>query len=112
MDLYWFVSVCLIVLILLAIAMFAAFYRRASKDMAHVRTGLGGERVIVNNGAFVFPVLHDTVPVNMKTLRVEISRSNNVALITKDPLRVDEDSGIKRVIFIKIFTGGLIKTHQ
>ena len=89
MDLYWFVSVCLIVLILLAIAMFAAFYRRASKDMAHVRTGLGGERVIVNNGAFVFPVLHDTVPVNMKTLRVEISRSNNVALITKDPLRVD-----------------------
>ncbi len=89
MDLYLFVSVCLIVLMLLALAMFAAFYRRASKDMAYVRTGLGGERIIVNSGAFVFPILHDTVPVNMKTLRVEISRSNNVALITQDPLRVD-----------------------
>ncbi|MGB1258373.1 MAG: flotillin family protein, partial [Thiolinea sp.] len=88
-DLYLFVSVCLIVLILLAVAMFAAFYRRASKDMAYVRTGLGGERVIVNSGAFVFPILHDTVPINMKTLRVEISRSDKVALITKDPLRVD-----------------------
>ncbi|MEZ5477413.1 MAG: flotillin domain-containing protein [Thiolinea sp.] len=88
-ELYWFVSICLVVLLLLAIAMFAAFYRRASKDMAYVRTGLGGERVVVNNGAFVFPVVHDTVPVNMQTLRVEISRSNNVALITQDPLRVD-----------------------
>ena len=88
-DLYWFVSICLIILILLAVAMFAAFYRRASKDMAYVRTGLGGERVIVNSGGFVFPVLHDTVPVNMKTLRVEISRDKKLALITKDPLRVD-----------------------
>ncbi len=88
-DLFVYLSIILVVILLLAVAAFSAFYRRASKDRAYVRTGFGGERIIVNNGAFVFPVLHDLVPVNMQTLRVEISRSNNVALITKDSLRVD-----------------------
>ncbi|CAA6804794.1 MAG: Inner membrane protein YqiK [uncultured Thiotrichaceae bacterium] len=88
-DLYLFLVVALVVVLLLTIALFAAFYRRASKDKAFVRTGLGGERVIVNSGAFVFPVLHDTVQINMQTLRVEIERNNKLALITEDPLRVD-----------------------
>ncbi len=88
-DLYLFLVVALVVVLLLTIALFAAFYRRASKDKAFVRTGLGGECVIVNSGAFVFPVLHDTVQINMQTLRVEIERNNKLALITKDPLRVD-----------------------
>ncbi len=88
-DLYLFLVVALIFVLLVTIAAFAAFYRRASKDMAFVRTGLGGERVIVNQGAFVLPVLHDTVQVNMQTLRVEIERNNKQALITQDPLRVD-----------------------
>ncbi|MEZ5534979.1 MAG: flotillin domain-containing protein [Thiolinea sp.] len=88
-ELYVFMLVVLVAVLLLTVAAFAAFYRRASKDMAFVRTGLGGERVIVNSGAFVFPVLHDTVPINMQTLRVEIERNNKLALITQDPLRVD-----------------------
>lgn len=88
-DLYLFSVVALVIVLLVTIALFAAFYRRASKDKAFVRTGLGGERVIVNSGAFVFPVLHDTVQINMQTLRVEIERNNKLALITKDPLRVD-----------------------
>lgn len=88
-DLYLILSVVLIIAVLLTIALFAAFFKRASKDQAFVRTGLGGERVVVNNGAFVFPVLHDTVQINMQTLRVEIERNNKLALITEDPLRVD-----------------------
>nr|CAA6829130.1 MAG: Inner membrane protein YqiK [uncultured Thiotrichaceae bacterium] len=86
---YLFLLAILVVALLCTVALFAAFYRRASKDKAFVRTGLGGERVIVNSGAFVFPVLHDTVHINMQTLRVEIERNNKLALITKDPLRVD-----------------------
>ncbi len=87
LGIYLFVGVAAAALLL--VAMYSAFYKRASKDRAYVRTGLGGECVIVNDGALVFPVLHDLVAVNMQTLRVEISRSNNVALITQDPLRVD-----------------------
>ncbi|MCB1619799.1 MAG: band 7 protein [Thiothrix sp.] len=88
-NVYAVVIITLVVLVLVVTALFAAFYRRASKDESYVRTGFGGELVVLNNGSFVLPVLHDTVPINMQTLRVEISRSEKAALITKDPLRVD-----------------------
>ncbi len=68
---------------------FARLYRRASKEVSFVRTGFGGQRVIMNGGALVFPVLHETIPVNMNTLRLEVRRANEQALITRDRMRVD-----------------------
>lgn len=64
-------------------------YHRASKEVSFVRTGLGGQRVIMNGGALVLPVLHETIPVNMNTLRLEVRRANEQALITRDRMRVD-----------------------
>ncbi len=64
-------------------------YRRASKEVSFVRTGFGGQKVIVNGGALVFPVLHEIIQVNMNTLRLEVRRTNEQALITKDRMRVD-----------------------
>ena len=64
-------------------------YRRASKEVSFVRTGFGGQKVIINGGALVFPVLHEVIPVNMNTLRLEVRRSNEQALITQDRMRVD-----------------------
>lgn len=68
---------------------FARLYRRASKEISFVRTGFGGQKVVMNGGALVFPVLHETIPVNMNTLRLEVRRSNDQALITRDRMRVD-----------------------
>ena len=68
---------------------FARLYTRASKEISFVRTGFGGQQVIMNGGALVFPVLHETIPVNMNTLRLEVRRANDQALITKDRMRVD-----------------------
>ena len=68
---------------------FARLYQRASKETSFVRTGLGGEKVIMNGGALVLPVLHEIILVNMNTLRLEVRRSNDQALITKDRMRVD-----------------------
>lgn len=68
---------------------FARLYKRASKEMAFVRTGFGGEKVVMNGGALVLPVLHETISVNMNTLRLAVQRSNEQALITKDRMRVD-----------------------
>ena len=68
---------------------FARLYRRASKETAFVRTGFGGEKVVMNGGALVLPVLHETISVNMNTLRLAVQRSNEQALITKDRMRVD-----------------------
>lgn len=68
---------------------FSRLYRRASKEVSFVRTGMGGERVIMNAGALVVPVIHEIIPVNMNTLRLEVRRSAEAALITRDRMRVD-----------------------
>ncbi len=75
---------------LLVIGMiFARLYTRASKERSFVRTGMGGQKVIMNGGAMVLPVLHEIIPVNMNTLRLAVSRKEQQALITKDRMRVD-----------------------
>ncbi len=78
----------LVTLIVIGI-IFSRLYKRASKELSFVRTGLGGQKVIVNGGALVLPVLHETIPVNMNTLRLAVSRKEQQALITKDRMRVD-----------------------
>ena len=67
----------------------ARLYTRASKEISFVRTGFGGQKVIMNGGALVFPVLHEVIPVNMNTLRLAVQRPNEQALITRDRMRVD-----------------------
>jgi Uncharacterized protein conserved in bacteria len=54
-----------------------------------VRTGFLGEKVVVNGGAFVIPVLHEITPVNMNVMRIEVVRRDNGALITRNRMRVD-----------------------
>lgn len=68
---------------------FSRLYKRASKEVSFVRTGMGGQKVIMNGGALVYPILHEIIPVNMNTLRLEVRRANEQALITKDRMRVD-----------------------
>lgn len=80
----------IIFIALLAIGLiFARLYHRSSKEISFVRTGFGGQKVIMNGGALVLPVLHEVIPVNMNTLRLEVRRANQQALITKDRMRVD-----------------------
>ncbi|WP_143871412.1 flotillin family protein [Catenovulum sediminis] len=78
----------LVSLLLIGI-IFSKLYQRASKEVSFVRTGLGGEKVIKDGGAIVLPVLQDIIPVNMNTLKLEVHRSADQALITKDRMRVD-----------------------
>ena len=68
---------------------FARLYHRATKETAFVRTGFLGEKVVVNGGAFVIPVLHEITPVNMGVLRIEVRREEALALITRNRMRVD-----------------------
>lgn len=64
-------------------------YRRATKDVALIRTGFGGEKVVLNGGIMVIPVLHELMQVRLTTVKLEVSRLNKDALITLDKLRVD-----------------------
>lgn len=83
------VAVGILLLIVALGLIIARLYRRASKEVAFVRTGAGGQKVIMNGGALVAPILHETIPVNMNTLRLEVRRANEAALITHDRMRVD-----------------------
>lgn len=64
-------------------------YVRSTKEVAFVRTGMGGEKIAKDGGMLVLPVLHDTIPVSMNTLRIEVEKIQKDALITKDRMRVD-----------------------
>jgi len=86
-----FILGLIVVAIIVAIAVWLLhwLYLRSSKERAFVRTGLGGQKVVLDGGAFVLPIVHDVIPVNMNTLRLEVSRGRDKALITKDRMRVD-----------------------
>ncbi|MCE2492006.1 MAG: flotillin family protein [Alphaproteobacteria bacterium] len=77
------------VVITVAAYLMHAFYRRASAVRAFVRTGFGGRKVVLDGGALVIPVFHEVVSINMNTLRLEVRRVRDAALITKDRMRVD-----------------------
>lgn len=64
-------------------------YRRSTKDISFVRTGFGGEKVVMGGGALVLPILHDFTEVNMNTLRLEVTRAREKSFITKDRMRVE-----------------------
>lgn len=73
-------------------------YHRASKETAFVRTGVGGEKVVMNGGALVLPVFHETMPVNMNTLVLSVIRRDAEALITLDRLRID----VKAEFYVRV----------
>jgi uncharacterized membrane protein YqiK len=77
------------IVVAIIVLLFYWLYLRSSKERAFVRTGMGGQKVVMNGGAFVLPIVHDVIPVNMNTLRLEVSRGRDKALITRDRMRVD-----------------------
>jgi uncharacterized membrane protein YqiK len=81
-------GIALIALLTIGIVL-ARLYKRSTKETAFVRTGLGGQKVIMDGGAIVLPVFHERVLVNMNTLKLEVQRRERESLITKDRMRVD-----------------------
>jgi len=95
--------VATIVMALFAILLIMArLYKRASKELSFVRTGMGGQKVIMNGGALVIPVVHEVIPVNMNTLRLEVQRGQEQALITRDRMRVD----VKAEFYVRVKPNG------
>ena len=85
--------IAIIILLALAIAIIVYLlhwlYRRSSKEIAFVRTGMGGERVVISGGAFVLPIIHNITSVGMKTLCIEVLRNGNKSFITKNRMRAE-----------------------
>ena len=73
-------------------------YHRSTKEVAFVRTGFGGETVVINGGALVLPIIHEVTPVNLNVVRIPVARQNETAVITKDRMRVD----IEAEFFVRV----------
>ena len=82
-----------IILLALAIAIVVYLlhwlYRRSSKEVSFVRTGMLGEKVVISGGAFVLPIIHNITQVGMRTLSITIKRAGDKSLITKDRMRAE-----------------------
>ena len=68
---------------------FFSFYRRTSADVAFVRTGQGGNKVVLDGGMTVYPMFHKVVEINLRTMKLGVNPRGQNALITHDNLRAN-----------------------
>jgi uncharacterized membrane protein YqiK len=86
----WLVAIAAAIgLIALAVVFLNRFYRKSTRDIALVRTGFGGQRIIISGGCLALPSLHKIDEINMRTMRIDVLRSGDKSLITEDRMRVD-----------------------
>ena len=83
------IAVIAVVLIVGIGIVMGTLYKRASRDQAYVRTGLGGRKVVLDGGALILPIFHSYSWVSLNTLRLEVKRSEQESMITKDRMRAD-----------------------
>jgi flotillin len=86
----WFLAtVFLVILAILIILFLSRYYRKATREISVVRTGQGGQKVVLDGGCIALPFLHKVAEVNMRTSKLDIERAGLKSIITKDRLRVD-----------------------
>ncbi|MDO9525733.1 MAG: flotillin domain-containing protein [Gemmobacter sp.] len=86
----WFVSILvLLVAAILLILFLNRYYRKATREISIIRTGMGGQKVVLDGGCLALPFLHKVSEVNMRTTKLDIERLGAKSIITKDRLRVD-----------------------
>ena len=85
--------ITLVILAVIAVAIFYIIsvwvYKRAPANMGFIRTGFGGTRVCLGQGAMVLPVFHEVSWVSLETIKLIVSRSRDQAILTSDKIRVD-----------------------
>ena len=85
------IAIIILIGLTIAIAVYLLhwLYRRSSKEVSFVRSGLGGEKVVISGGAFVLPIIHNVTSVGMRTLCIEVKQGREKSLITKNRMRVE-----------------------
>jgi len=82
-------TIVILIGLAIIIAVFAWFYERATNEISLIRTGIGGRKVVIDGGTLAIPYFHEISRVNMQTLRLDVRRTGEASLITKDRMRVD-----------------------
>jgi uncharacterized membrane protein YqiK len=79
----------LLLLIGMIVVVITKLYVKTGADEAIVRTGMGGQKTIINGGIMFIPVVHKIIKVSLRTMRIDVARTGKDALITGDNLRAD-----------------------
>ncbi|MEW5822533.1 MAG: SPFH domain-containing protein [Cyanobacteriota bacterium] len=87
-----FVAIILFIFVIFLAIIAARLYKKAQPDLAFVKTGAGGAKVIMHSGALIIPFLHKMTYVNLQTMRLPVVRRGKDALITADRLRADVEA--------------------
>lgn len=94
-----FVSVAGVILGLTGgFVLFLRLYRKTSANLAFVRTGSGGAKPVLDGGSIVIPLIHNVIPIALETMKLDVERIGEDALITRDNLRVD----VRGEFYIKV----------
>ncbi len=100
----------IIVLFIFIGVIMARLYQRTTREVSIVKTGSGGKKVIMDGGTVAIPFLHEISHVNMKTLRLEVHRTGDGSLITKDRMRVDV--GVEFYVSVNATEDGISRAAQ
>src|SRR4051812_32133028 len=76
----------------------AKFYRRCGAHEALVRTGSGGNKVVIGGGVTVYPILHQLLRVSLRSIKLSVERSGRNALVTRDKIRAN----VTTELYIKV----------
>ncbi|MCC1491334.1 flotillin family protein [Cognatishimia sp. F0-27] len=88
----WIILLVIVLAVLVVLA--AAFYQRASNEVALVKTGIGGRKVVIDGGTLAIPYFHEVARVNMQTIRMSVACDGERSLITQDRLRVNVEAEV------------------
>src|ERR1700722_9237897 len=79
-------------------SMISRCYRRCGADEALVRTGSGGNKVVIGGGVLVFPVIHQLLRVSLRSVKLLVERSGKNALVTGDKIKAN----VTTELYIKV----------
>jgi uncharacterized membrane protein YqiK len=88
----------IIFLLVVFLVTIAKFYRRCGADEALVRTGAGGNRVVIGGGVTVYPILHQLLRVSLHSIKLSVERSGKNALVTRDKIKAN----VTTELYIKV----------
>ena len=95
---YGGISLAIVFMILSLGYVLSRFYRRCGADEALVRTGSGGNKVVIGGGVLVYPILHQLQRVSLRSVKLSVERSGRNALVTADKIKAN----VTTELYIKV----------
>jgi uncharacterized membrane protein YqiK len=92
------VAVGSVFVVVTGLALVSRFFRRCGADEALVRTGTGGNRVVIGGGVMVYPILHQLMRVSLRSVKLSVEREGKNALVTADKIKAN----VTTELYIKV----------